>query len=117
VATQHATAAPADPFSPEYQLTRRDHLRQREAEQSREWVLREVAKAPPLTEEQREKVAALLRGIEGSPDRRPWQLRLYCGHVVVRDAAASNDDPFGESYLPCTVCGRDPAAVIASRPC
>ena len=116
MATQQVTAI-ADPFSPEYRLTPRDHRRQREAEQSREWVLREVAKTPPLTAEQQEKIATLLRSIERSPERRPWELRLYCGHVVVRDAAASNDDPFGESYLTCTECGLDPSAVIASRPC
>ncbi|WP_316784302.1 hypothetical protein [Streptomyces sasae] len=62
----------------DYQLAKADHRRQQEAVQLHEWVERQLAKAPPWSEEKREQMVELL----GSPlppwEFQRWRLREQC---------------------------------------
>ncbi|REK90821.1 hypothetical protein DY245_08235 [Streptomyces inhibens] len=67
----------------EYQLSRADHRRQREAEDIAAWVEHHLAKAPRWSEE---KIREMLELFELSAVPPSWEymrrrVRLYCGHI------------------------------------
>ncbi|MER5908361.1 hypothetical protein ABT150_51720 [Streptomyces mirabilis] len=102
----------------DYRLTKADHRRQQEAVQVHEWVQRQLAKAPPWSEERWQGLRQLL----GSPtppwELQRWQLRLYCGHVVEATRNRNSPRPDGGvcDKKRCPECGLDPAVIVAFRP-
>ncbi|MGY5080929.1 hypothetical protein ACWIGX_28195 [Streptomyces nigrescens] len=101
----------------EYQLSRADHRRQREADGIAAWVEREVAKAPPWSEEKIREMQELFDSETGPPpwEYMRWRVRLYCGHIqeVERHRRASRPDEGVGADVPCAECGKDPAVIVA----
>ncbi|MGW1563369.1 hypothetical protein ACWCQ1_43830 [Streptomyces sp. NPDC002144] len=104
----------------DYQLTKADHRRQQEAVQLHEWVHRQLAKAPPWSEEKRERVLKLLESLPSPSrrDRQRWRLRLYCGHIIeaTRDRKLSRPDEGSWDKELCPACGLDPSVIVAFEP-
>jgi hypothetical protein len=102
----------------EYQLTRADHRRQKEAATIADWVQRQVAKAPRLSDEQLEAIQELL-----GPPPRPsefarWRVRLYCGHIreVMCPRGRERPDAGITDYERCGECGLAPSVIVAFEP-
>ncbi|MFI0091839.1 hypothetical protein [Streptomyces bobili] len=102
----------------DYQLTKADRRRQDEAAQVHEWVQRQLAKAPPWSEERWERMRQLLGPPVPPWELQRWQLRLYCGHVV--EATRSRERPRPDGGVcdeeRCPECGMDPAVIVAFEP-
>jgi hypothetical protein len=101
----------------EYRPSTKDRRRQKQAVEIQEWVEREVAKAPPLTEEQGRRIRALLFPVE-PPPLTTWRLRLFCGHLVDRSAHRSYTTvqrAFASGPHACPKCGLSPATIVAGR--
>lgn len=102
----------------DYELTRRDHQRQRSLQDIREYVRRETARMPPLTGDVLEKVATLL--LQPTPDSQitHWRLRLFCGHIIQarRHYTMTRPTDHGCGSQRCPECGMDPAAIVAYEP-
>jgi hypothetical protein len=102
----------------QYQLTRADHRRQQESERCHEWVVKQVAKAPPISEANWARLRKLL-----GPPCPPWKLmrwrvRLYCGHIVevtrLRQCARADGGVTDKER--CPTCGADPSIIVAFEP-
>ncbi|MFG2861710.1 hypothetical protein [Streptomyces sioyaensis] len=100
----------------EYQLSRADHRRQREADEIAAWVERQVAKAPPWSEEQYQHVQAMLDSHTAPPpwEYMRWRVRLYCGHIqeIERHCRDARPDR-GTQDIRCSECGKNPAVMVA----
>lgn len=103
---------PGEPFEPTKAHTRR----QRQAVDIREAAARLAADAPPLSEETIAKVAALFRVPTRPTDLMQWQLRLYCGHQVIRRANYTHETVHAAfmGSARCEECGLDPATIVAA---
>lgn len=93
---------------------------QEKARQLHDWMEQVVAKAPPLSPEARDKIAALLGPVadRSKPPMMRWQLRRYCGDVVEQTADAkylNPDEAFKDSEQ-CPACGRKPSIVVDAEP-
>jgi hypothetical protein len=79
-----------------------------------------VAKAPTLTPEVRDKIAALLSpvGDRPKPAMMRWRLRRYCGHVVeeTADAKYLNSDEAFKVSEQCPECEREPSIALDAEP-
>lgn len=102
----------------DYQLTKADRRRQDEAAQVHEWVQRQLAKAPPWSEERWERMRQLLGPPVPLWELQRWQLRLYCGHVVEVTRSSERPRPDGGvcDKERCPECGLDPAVIVAFEP-
>ncbi|MFD9280267.1 hypothetical protein ACFWD7_23685 [Streptomyces mirabilis] len=102
----------------DYQPTKADHRRQQEAVRTHEWVQRQVAKAPPWTEERRERMRELLGPPIPPWELQRWRLRLYCGHIV--EAARIRKSPRPDGGVcdkeACPECCLDPSVIVAFEP-
>jgi hypothetical protein len=102
----------------DYELTRRDHQRQRSLQEIREYARRAAAKMPPLPDDVLEKVGTLLS--QPTPDSQimRWRLRLFCGHIsqARRHCTMTRPTDHGCSPQRCPKCGMDPAAIVAYEP-
>ncbi|WP_039629534.1 hypothetical protein [Streptomyces sp. 769] len=99
-----------------YQLSRADHRRQGEAEDIAAWVERQLAKAPPWSEERFRQLQELL-GSHATPppwEYMRWRVRLYCRHVqeVERHCRETRPD-MGARDKCCSECGKNPAVIVA----
>lgn len=101
-----------------YRLTKADHRRQQEAVQMHEWIQRQLAKAPPWSEERRERMRRLLGPPTPPWELQRWRLRLYCGHVIEAIRIQKSPRPDGGvcDKESCPECGLDPAVIVAFEP-
>jgi hypothetical protein len=103
----------------DYELTREDHRRQKQSEDTHEAVERMFKEnpPPPLSDHQKVRLRELLRP---QPDCEImcWRVRLYCGHVVETTRHCENDKPtnHGSASMRCPQCGMDPADIVAYEP-
>jgi hypothetical protein len=98
-------------------MTKADVRRQTDAARSRDWVQRVADLAPPLTNAQAVRIAALLQSVSAR-ELVTWRLRLFCGHVVERPAHVSHPSvgaAFHGSVDFCPTCHLSPAAIVAAR--
>ena len=102
----------------DYQLTNADHRRQHEAVEAHEWVQRQLAKAPPWSEERWKKMRELLGPPLPAWELQRWRLRLYCGHIVAASRSRTSPRPDGGvcDNAACPECGLDPAVIVAFEP-
>lgn len=102
----------------DYQLTKADHRRQREAVQVHEWVQRQLAKAPPWSDKHWEEMRQLLGPPTPPWELQRWRLRLYCGHVIEATRNRNNPraDGGGCDEERCPECGLNPAVIVAFEP-
>ncbi|MFE7611638.1 hypothetical protein [Streptomyces celluloflavus] len=100
----------------EYQLSRADHRRQGEAEDIAAWVEREVAKAPPWSEERYQQFQELVERWTVPPpwEYMRWRVLRYCGHIqeVERHRRETRPDR-GSQDKCCSECGKAPAVIVA----
>lgn len=100
----------------EYQLSRADHRRQSEGDEIAAWVERQVAKAPPWSEEQYQRVQAMLASHTAPPswEYMRWRVRLYCGHIqeIERHCRDARPDR-GTQDARCSECGKNPSVIVA----
>ncbi len=113
-----------------YELTRRDHRRQKDCEAAREWAKEQLAKwhieeqaDPSLrgrTEAARTRVLKMMAvwGPTLDHDLMRWRIRLYCGHITETTRHRETAEPtmHGSSAHPCAACGLDPALIVAYEP-
>lgn len=112
-----------------YELTRRDHHAQKQAESirahvdklAREWRAEEAADAD-LRRSRQQNVDRAWKMINASPTPgyqiMRWRVRLFCGHIVETSRHCDVDEPrkHGASSMRCPECGLDPAAIVAYAP-
>jgi hypothetical protein len=100
-----------------WQPSKREIRRQREAEDIRRHARELAAKAPPMSDETRARVAALLSRRTPKHELMRWRLRLFCGHVVTRTAHHGHTTVHGAftGSTRCTECGLDPATIVAAE--
>ncbi|WP_156623908.1 hypothetical protein [Mycobacterium sp. 852002-40037_SCH5390672] len=102
-----------------YELTREDHRRQKQCEDTHEAVERMFKEnpPPPLSDHQTARLRELL---QPQPDYEimRWRVRLYCGHVVETSRHCENDKPtnHGSVSMRCPQCAMDPAHIVAYEP-
>ncbi|GAA4012780.1 hypothetical protein GCM10022384_66760 [Streptomyces marokkonensis] len=113
----------------EYALTRRDHSRQKQSEESCERVRRQVdedvakCRADPARAERRrqafENVAKLMQSFKKQDHEiMRWRVRLYCGHIIETEAHYTYTDPIdaGGYSKRCPECGKDGLTIVAFEP-
>jgi hypothetical protein len=113
----------------DYELTRRDHRRQKESEKIRGAAQRmadeDLAKcrADPARAERRrqafEEVAKLISTFERHDHEiMRWRARLYCGHIVETQAHYSHSDPIaaGGYTKRCPECEVEDLTIVAYEP-
>ncbi|MFD7445667.1 hypothetical protein [Streptomyces sp. NPDC059909] len=113
----------------EYELTRRDHRRQKQSEETSESVRRQVeednakCRADPARAERRrqafEDVAKLMQSFKKADHEiMRWRVRLYCGHIIETEAHYTYTDPFsaGSYSRRCSECGEDRQTIVAFEP-
>ncbi|MFJ8933563.1 hypothetical protein ACIRLA_44075 [Streptomyces sp. NPDC102364] len=113
----------------DYELTRSDHCRQKQSEESSRWVQRQVdddvakCRADPARAERRrqafEELAKLLESFKKQDHEiMRWRVRLYCGHIIETQAHCSYADPIsaGAYTKPCPECGEERSTVVAYEP-
>ncbi len=102
-----------------YELTREDHRRQRQSEETHGAVERMFKEnpPPPLSDHQKARLRGLLRPHPDYVIMR-WRVRLYCGHAVETSRHCENDKPtnHGSASMRCPQCGMDPAQIVAYEP-
>ena len=119
VASRHERALRVQGGSLEhYHLTPADHRRQEVAVRIASWVRNQVAKAPPLSPESRERIQELLGDSKPGQAQMSWRVRLYCGHVqlITRPRGCSRPDDGIAGEEACGDCGLDPAIIVAYEP-
>lgn len=69
---------------------------------------------PPLSPTQLEKISALLGRRTPPYELMVWRLRLYCGHVVEKQAHSSHKTVAAafSGHVSCPECGLDPATIV-----
>ena len=113
----------------DYELTRSDHRRQKQSEESSRWVQRQVdqdiaqCRADPARAERRrqafEEVAKLMESFKKQDHEiMLWRVRLYCGHIIETKAHYSYTDPIsaGAYTKSCPECGEERSTVVAYEP-
>ncbi|MFE9769572.1 hypothetical protein ACFYPC_34490 [Streptomyces sp. NPDC005808] len=102
----------------DYKLAKADHCRQHEAVEEHEWIQRQLAKAPPWSEEHWERMRQLLGPATPPWELQLWRLRLYCGHVIEAPRCRKSPRPDGGGCdkARCPECGLDPAVIVAFKP-
>ncbi len=113
----------------EYELTRGDHRRQKQSEESKEWARRQVeednakCRADPERAERRrqafENVAKLIQSFKKADHEiMRWRVRLYCGHIIETEAHYTYTDPLssGPYGRRCSGCGEDGQTIVAFEP-
>ena len=100
--------------------TKKVERAQEQAQRRHDWVEEAVAKAPALSPEIRDKIAALLSPVGDRPklSMMRWRLRRYCGGMVEESAEAkylNPDEAFKDSEQ-CPECGRKPSIVLDAEP-
>ncbi|MFB8396250.1 hypothetical protein [Streptomyces yangpuensis] len=113
----------------EYELTRRDHSRQKQSEEISEWARRQVeeddaeCRADPARAERRlqafENVAKLMQSFKKADHEiMRWRVRLYCGHIIETEAHYTYTDPLsaGSYGRRCSECGEDRQTIVAFEP-
>ncbi|MFB4193960.1 hypothetical protein [Streptomyces carpaticus] len=113
----------------EYQLTRSDHHRQKESEESRKGARRQAdednarCRADPAMAERRrqafEEVANLLQSFKKQDHEIVrWRVRLYCGHIIEAEAHYTYSDPVsaGAYSKRCPECVKDGLTIVAFEP-
>ena len=103
----------------DHQLTRRDHHWQRTLVEIKEQHARRLAaKAPPMSEETVERIAALLSYPTPDTQIMRWRVRLSCGHIIEarRNCDMQRPADHGCNSQLCPECGMDPAAIVAYEP-
>lgn len=113
----------------EYELTRRDHRRQKQSEESRQWARRQVdednAKCradPAMAERRRQAFEGAWKLIQSFKKQdheiMRWRVRLYCGHIIETEAHYTYTDPLsaGASSKRCPECGTDGSTIVAFEP-
>ncbi|WP_125490172.1 hypothetical protein [Streptomyces sp. WAC 04229] len=113
----------------EYKLSRWDHQRQKESEESSEHIRRQVAednakcRADPVRAERRRQAfenAARLPQSFKTEDHEimRWRVRLYCGHIIETKAHYTYTNPIdaGGYWKPCSECGKDRLTIVAFEP-
>lgn len=112
-----------------YELTRRDHQAQKQAESIRvhvaklaaEWHAEEAAD-PELRRARQKNIdrAWDIINTAPTPDYQimRWRVRLYCGHIVETSRHCDIDEPrkHGSTSMRCPECAMDPAAIVAYTP-
>lgn len=101
----------------DWQPSKREVRRQRQAEEIRQHARAMAASAPPLSEETLRRVAAIMSRPTPRHELMEWRLRLFCGHVVKRSAHASHTTVHGAftGSTRCPECGLDPATIVAAE--
>ncbi|MGW6568446.1 hypothetical protein [Streptomyces sp. NPDC054975] len=113
----------------EYELTREDHRRQKQSEEISEAVRLQVdediakCQAGPARAERRRQafanVAKLMQSFKKA-DREimRWRVRLYCGHIMEREAHYTYADPLsaGSYGRRCPECGGVRQTIVAFEP-
>jgi hypothetical protein len=101
----------------DWQPSKREIRRQGEAENIRRHAQAAAAKAPPLSDETRLRVAALLSRPTPKYELMRWRLRLFCGHIVTRTAHYTHTTVHGAftGSTHCTECDLDPATIVAAE--
>ncbi|WKV71418.1 hypothetical protein AW27_007675 [Streptomyces sp. PCS3-D2] len=112
-----------------YELTRRDHSRQKQSEEISEWARRQVeeddaeCRADPVRAERRrqafENVAKLMQSFKKADHEiMRWRVRLYCGHIIETEAHYTYTDPLsaGSYGRRCSECGEDRQTIVAFEP-
>ncbi|WP_326753566.1 hypothetical protein OH738_21260 [Streptomyces hirsutus] len=113
----------------EYELTRRDHRRQKQSEEISQSVRRQVeednakCRADPARAERRrqalEDVAKLMQSFKTQDHEiMRWRVRLYCGHIIETEAHQTYNDPVsaGTYGRRCSECGEDRQTIVAFEP-
>ncbi|WP_223735566.1 hypothetical protein [Streptomyces purpurogeneiscleroticus] len=113
----------------EYELTRRDHRRQKQSEESSVSIRRQVeednarCRADPAMAERRrqafENVAKLTQSFKKADHEiMRWRVRLYCGHIIETEAHYTYTDPIdaGGSSKQCPECGGAWQTIVAFEP-
>ena len=103
---------------PEYQMEPADERRQAAAEHMAEQIRRTVDEWPPLSAEQRARLALLLRpsGARPPSDYTRWRVRHYCGHVEEIKRLRSEGQPERGAQQRCAECGKYPSVIVAFEP-
>lgn len=101
----------------DWQASKRNVRRQRQAEEIRQHAQAMGASAPPLSQETLRRVVAIMSRPTPKHELMEWRLRLFCGHVVKRAAHASHTTVHGAftGSTRCPECGLDPATIIAAE--
>ncbi|GHF24495.1 hypothetical protein GCM10010218_01270 [Streptomyces mashuensis] len=113
----------------EYELTRRDHNRQKESGKTSRWARRQVeednakCRADPERAERRrhafENVAKLMQSFKKADHEiMRWRVRLHCGHIIETEAHCTYPDPLsaGSYDKRCSECGEDRQTIVAFEP-
>lgn len=83
-----------------------------------DWVQRQLAKAPPWSDEQLEAVRELLGPPPPPEEFTRWRVRLYCGHIceVIRPRRQERPDGGVTDKERCAECGLGPSVIVAFEP-
>ncbi|MFJ8669737.1 hypothetical protein [Streptomyces sp. NPDC093600] len=113
----------------EYELTPRDHRRQKQSKESSASIRRQVeednakCRADPAMAERRrqafENVAKLMQSFKKADHEiMRWRVRLYCGHIIETEAHYTYTDPIdaGGSRKKCPECGGAWQTIVAFEP-
>ncbi|WP_130337617.1 hypothetical protein [Streptomyces sp. BK022] len=113
----------------EYALTRRDHRRQNQSEETGESIRLQVeednakCRADPARAERRrqafEAAAKLMQSFKKQDHEiMRWRVRLYCGHIIEIAAHYTYTDPIsaGAYSKRCPECGEDEQTIVAFEP-
>jgi hypothetical protein len=120
-----SSGAPLD----SYELTRKDHRRQKQSEEISERVRQQVdednaeCRADPARAERRrqafEDAARLMQSFKKQDHEiMRWRVRLYCGHIIETEAHYTYSDPVsaGAHSNRCPECSRDGLTIVAFEP-
>ncbi|MFJ3898182.1 hypothetical protein [Streptomyces sp. NPDC090083] len=83
-----------------------------------DWVQRQLAKAPPWSDEQFEEVQKLLCPPAPPEEFMHWRVRLYCGHICEVTRLRRHERPDGgvTDKERCAECGLNPSVIVAFEP-
>ncbi|WP_377268520.1 hypothetical protein [Peterkaempfera sp. SMS 1(5)a] len=83
-----------------------------------DWVQRQLAKAPPWSDEKFEAIQELLGPPPHPSEFVRWRVRLYCGHIREVRRLRSQERPDGgvTHQERCTECGVAPSVIVAFEP-
>ncbi|WP_411144916.1 hypothetical protein [Streptomyces sp. x-80] len=112
-----------------YELARGDHRRQKQGEETSQWAQRQIdediakCRADPARAERRrqafEEAAKLMRSFKKADHEiMRWRIRLYCGHIVEKQAHYTYADPVsaGVGSERCDECKGKQSTIVAFEP-
>lgn len=113
----------------DYALTRHDHRRQKESEESGQWARQQAdednakCRADPARAERRRQAFAEVAKLMESFKKQDheimrWRVRLYCGHIIETAAHYTYTNPIdaGAYSKRCPECGEERSTVVAYEP-